>query len=299
MKKLGRRRGDCLSRIIGKDKLLIVTGKNGEYEIGDMVARNPRYRLYNCIDGDGRELLFQVAADTSYNGELSKNAWVLSRLAQRSDEIEAEYAALQAGKEWVVPLNYNLAFPQVHDSFIAQAKQVNILGFRNVASVKSIIPLVKIWKDSLRVDLRTSAWMAGKLLKLLVFTHDHRFQVGDGKISGNNVLIEPDEHYILIFDWSGAIIHDEQVPAKIRRGEIKAAAQVIIKALGDDLECARENDADVPYTNYLRSLAVSGESDASKAHETFYRIVDELCENPDSVWEKGFYKFTTYDCERR
>jgi len=260
-----------------------------------MVAKNSRYRLYNCTDEDGRELLFQVAADSSHNGEISRNAWVLSRLAKRSDEIEAEYAATQTGADWVVPLNYKLGFPEVHDSFITQTKQVNILGFRNVPSVKSMIPVIKIWKDSLRVDLRTSAWMAGKLLKLLVFTHDHRFQVGDGQISGNNLLIEPDEHYILIFDWSKAVIHDGQVSAKVKRGEIKAAAQVIIEALGDDLERAQENEHDVTYTNYLRSLAVSGESDASKAHETFYRIIDDLCENPDSVWEKGFYKFTTYD----
>lgn len=268
-----------------------ITGKTGEYEIGDMVARNPRYRLYNCTDGSGRELLFQVAADPKRNGEVSRNAWVLSRLEKQAAEIEQEYAEV-VGKG---NLNYELGFPEVLDSFLAQAKQVNILGFRNVPSVKTIIPVVKIWKDSLRVDLRTSAWMMGKLLKLLVFAHDNRLQLGESKVSGNNVLIEPDQHYVLLFDWSQATIHEEEVPAKIRRGEIKAAAEVIIKALGDDLERAQENEADKVLTNYLRSLATSGESSAKKAHETFYGIVDSLTENPDSVWRRGFYKFTTYE----
>ena len=259
--------------------------KNGEYVVGKMVAVNSRYSLYSCNDAAGRELLLQAPISDNY--AVSRNAFILDMLASRSLEVEEEYSNGD--------LNYDLGFPELCDSFMVKEKQVNVLGFRgNVASVGSIVPVVKIWKDNLRVDLRTSAWMIGKLLKLLVFAHEnseHLIQIGN--ISGNNVLIEPDQHYVIVFDWSGAVIHNAW-KGIIVRDEIKSAAQLVVKTIGD-LDHACVNDEDKVYINYLRLLAMDGESSASKAHKAFYDIVDSLCENDRSVWERGFYKFTTFE----
>jgi len=268
----------------------MIEGKNDQYDVRDVVAENPIYRIRRGVSSGGRELLIQIAIDATKNSELAVNALALTRLAEAADAIEREYA--EAGNEGV--LNFGLGFPEVCDSFVLRhqgGRQVNVLGFRGVEKVEAIIPLVKITKVGLRVDLRTSAWILGKILKIIAFAHDNRIEVG--KISGNNVLIEPDQHFSILFDWSKAVIHEKGVPGSVRRNEVKLAAKSVIAVLGGDLAAARENDADIPYTNYLRSLAIDGESDATKAHSKFYGIVDELCAAPDSVWEPGFYKFRT------
>lgn len=271
-----------------------VKGKHDEYEVGELVAECDEYRLRKCVLGD-RELLFQIATDQKHNPTLARSAWALKRLAGASDDIEAEYKSI--GGEGA--LNYDMGFPEVLESFVFAeqgSRQVNILGFRFVDKLGSVVPIVKLPKQSLRVDLRTSAWILGKLLKTIMFAHDNRFEIG--AVSCNNVLIQLDHHFVFVFDWSKVVLHDGPVPASIRRGEVKAAAQCAIKALGGDLERAREDEADLRYTKYVQLLATSGESDAGKAHQTFYEIVDGLCEDPDSVWKKGFYPSVTLPLEK-
>ena len=273
-----------------------IKGSNGTYDIGDIIADNSDVRTRRCSNTAGRELMCQIAVDASKNAALARNALVLTQLAEASDKVEAEYARHQeeAGIP-AVPLNYNIAFPELVDSFILLeqgARQINILGFRNVDELSRVSPLVKLWKGDLRVDLRTSAWIMGKLLKTIAFAHNNGISVVD--ISGNNVLIEPDQHYVFVFNWARSIIHDDgAVPSRTIRDEIKRSAKLVIKALGDDLDRACPNEVDLPYVRYLYHLATNGESSAFKAHKTFYEVVDSLCENPDSEWERGFYKFTT------
>lgn len=275
------------------------------YTIGDVVAENKDYRLRKCWETiTGRELLLQIANDISKSAGLSRNAWILTKLANSAEEIDEK-----RNTESKKPLGFKYGFPELLDSAIVsidslitirddivdwgdqRTRQVNVLGFRNVNSLVNIIPLVKLWKDSLRVDLRSSAWMLGKLLKLISFAHSNQFEIGD--ISGNNILIDPNNHYIIAFNWANAIIHEDGVPSSIVKQEIKKAASLIIKALGEDLSLTIVNDADNVYVDYIKHLATNGESDTFEAHKTFYEIVDSLCNNPDSVWKPGFYKFTT------
>ena len=129
----------------------------------------------------------------------------------------------------------------------------------------------------------------GKLLKIISFAHDNNYTIGN--ISGNNVLIEPDKHYVIVFNWSMAEFHHDKVPASDQRREIQAAANLAIKLLGDALD--KTCDADLPYVHYLRSLVMDGEYSAREAHRTFYEIVDALCEIPDSSMVAGFHEFTT------
>jgi serine/threonine protein kinase len=269
-----------------------VVGKNGTYEVDALVAENSLSRLRSCTDATGREMLFQIALDAGKNAELSRNGWALTTLKDASDEVEEQYkAGGHDGK-----LNYELGFPELTDSFIFDgqgSRQVNVLRFREVPKLESVIPLLKIWKGGLRVDLRTSAWILGKLLKTISFAHDNRIQVR--KIAGNNVLIEPDRHYVMVFDWSDMIVHGRSVPLSIVREEIKAAAELAIKAVGGDLDRACECDTDPLYTGVLQSLATSGTSDAGKAHSMLYGAVDALCDDPNNTsWKRGFHEFTTY-----
>jgi hypothetical protein len=286
---------DCsfVLNMVRRDKNMIVTGKNGSYDVGDLVAENSKYRLRRCICED-RQMLFQIATDASHNAELAKNGWALQTLKAASDSVEAAHK--EAGHEGC--LNYALGFPALEDSFIFDgqgSRQVNILSFHGITdALDAVVPMLKIWKDGLRVDLQTSAWMLGKLLKTISFAHDNRIQVYN--ITGNNVLAHFDLHYIVVFDWSSSVVHEKSVPSLAIRNEIKQATKLAISALGGDLDRARTDDSDLPYTRFLQSLAYDGMSDARKAHQAFYQIVDSLCDNPEVPhWKAGFHHFTTFD----
>lgn len=261
------------------------------YQIHAKVAEADKYRLYLCEqEGTGRQCLLQIANAIEHNGKLDRSAYLLGELKRHSDELEAEYADMKEDPKDM--LNYDLGFPELMESFICQdqgGRRINILTFKNVEDASKTVPLSNITaKDRRRVDLRTSVWIMGKLLKLLVFIQSKKISVG--LVTGNNILIEPDQHYVLIFDWSYAQIHMEDISFEMRRQEISQAAQVVITALGSDLASdVFPNDGDEAFDRYidhLLRLARGSESNAKRAHSQFYELVDLL-------WKREYYPFTT------
>ncbi len=267
------------------------TGLNA-YDVHKIVADAKKYRLHLCAQkASGRQCLLQIASAVEFNGELDRVAFILQELKRRSDELEEEYA--QVKEDSNVMLNYEIAFPELVDSFICDeqgGRRVNVLAFRNVEDVSKMVPLSNITKkDRLRIDLRTSAWIMGKTLKFLTFAHGAGISVG--LVTGNNILIEPDQHYVLIFDWSFAQMHIDKVPSDLRCQDISQAAKAVITAFGGDLETGYfpgVDDEDFHrHTDYLVQLAHGRETRAEKAHENFYKIVD-------SLWKREFYPFTVH-----
>lgn len=259
------------------------------YRVGRQVAENSAYRLYLCQkEGEERQCLLQIAMEVEHNGALQRAAFILGELARRAGELEEEYATVKQDPK--VFLNYELGFPELVDSFPCHeqgGRQINILAFRNVEDVSRMVPLVNISeKDRVRVDVKTSVWIAGKVLKMYDFATSEGFSVN---LSGNNILIEPDEHYVAIFDWTEAEIHSETVPAEVRRKQIAQAARAVITILGGDIKSGifpGDEEGASQYTDYLLRLARGGESNTQRAHARFYEIVDLL-------WERKFHPFTT------
>lgn len=270
---------------------MIINGNFGSYEIINEVAKTDCYRLYLCVkEGFNLYCLLQIAASKEMNGKLERAAYILKKLKKSADEAEEEYAKVKTDPKG--KLNYDLGFPDLLDSFICQdqgERWVNILAFRSVENAGKMVPLLNITaKDQLRVDLRTSAWIMGKLLKLLVFAHGEG--ISAELVTGTNILIEPSNHYVLIFDWSSAQIHHGTMLEEIRRKEISKAAQAIITVIGGDYEKNilpdDYNGVLKQYSDYLFRLAEGGESRTERAHADFYKLVD-------SIWKKEFYPFTT------
>lgn len=270
---------------------MIINGNFGSYEIINKVAETDCYRLYLCVkEGFNLYCLLQIAASREMNGRLERAAYILKKLKKSADEAEEEYAKVKTDPKG--KLNYDLGFPDLLDSFICQdqgERWINILAFRGVENAGKMVPLINITdKDRLRVDLRTSAWIMGKALKLFVLTHYEGISVG--LTNGANILIEPDSHYVLFFDWSSAVVHRKTVPEEMRRKEISEVAQAVITALGGDYETRTlPNDGDEnsdQYAKYFFELADGREGDPQAAHENFYKIVD-------SIWKREFYPFTT------
>jgi len=231
-----------------------------------------------------------VALDPSYNAEIAKQEIILRKMHMFSDKIDSG--------DHDVPYNYDFMFPEIVETIVlSDRRQVSVIAFKAVDDVSTMVPLIKIPKAGLRVDLRTSAWIFGKLLKLIHFAHMQNIQVNN--VFGNNVLIERDQHFVMLFNWSEAEVHTN-LSSKNKKGDISKAARCIIKVVGGadnghNLAFAHETPHDNSYTEYISYLARGREDDAQRAHTNFYQTVRALQSNPASVWEPGFYPFKTHE----
>lgn len=256
------------------------------FQVGERVGDASNYSIYMCMhtrDGTKRQCLLQIAKTIEDNGGLQRAAYILDKLQRKAVEVEEKYAREKEDPK--KRLNYQLHFPEILDSFLCTEQKkrwINILAFRNVDDVTKVVPLRNLTeKDGLRIDQRSSAWIMGKTLKLLGFVFDAGISIDAG---GNNILIYPEEHYVLFFDWSAARVYLDGVPAEVRCRIIAQAAQSVIVALGG------ANDGDKTYSDYLLRLARGSESNAERAHGNFYELVDAL-------WPHEFYPFTTEPLE--
>jgi len=278
--------------------MAVEDGRN-RYEVGALVASSKKFELYLCKQVEsGRECLFQIATEVANNGMLDRTAFILEELERKAAELEEEYAKVRTDPKMFI--NYDLGFPELVDSFVCEEwktnksglLQVNILGFRGIERINQLAPIRNIVvKDHRRIDLRTSAWIMGKSLKILDFAHSLGISVG--RIDATNILIEADQHRVVFFDWSDAQLYpkSEIIPSEIRRREISETARAIIFILGGNLE-TREFPGEIdeqfkPYIEYLWQLADEKQRDAKEAYTQFYKLVDEL-------WERVFYPFTTH-----
>ena len=233
----------------------------------------------------------------AYNGILDRGSFVLRELAVKAVKLEEDYANHRRYPE--ERLNYQFGFPEVVDSFVLKeqgGRRINILAFpclearSPILNVSTLVPLHNILhKDNKRVDLRTSAWIMGKILKLLAFVHDHGVELGGMDLT--TILIQPDEHFVILFDWERARTHPEVVPLDQTRQEIMDAAKTVIILLGGD-RATRTFPEDVstvegfePYTQYLLSLAAGSQANALIAHGEFYQLLKRM------GW-RGFHPFT-------
>ncbi|OGF35029.1 hypothetical protein A2482_03885 [Candidatus Falkowbacteria bacterium RIFOXYC2_FULL_48_21] len=283
---------------------MIITSEKGRYEVGKLVGKAEAYHLYVCQrDGSDQEYLLQIATELIHGGALERTALFLKTLNDKANELEELYATTKEKPEEM--LNYGLGFPELVESFICPeqgSRRVNILAFRNVKQVSRMVPISNIInKDRQRVDLRTSAWIMGKALKLLAFFHSNGFAIG--LVNAANILIEPDQHYVLFFDWSKAVNHEGAVNKEMAGEEIAEAARAVVALLGGDWEKGeiavwedetKENfDPNLKYDEelyieFVLELARGMHTSAEKAHEEFYEIVDRL-------WAREFYPFTSFD----
>jgi hypothetical protein len=261
------------------------------YNVGEMVAKMAAYRLYLCtVEGDEHRRLFQVATAVDNNGVLDRTAYLLGLLLEQAEKLETEYREVKGEPE--AKLNYQLLFPELIDSFELPeqgGRRANVLGFRNVSDTRQMVPLSNlVRKDRHRVDLKTSAWIMGRLLKLLAFAHGQGITVRD--VTPRNVLIEPDRHSVVVFDWGRAQQYPDGVPTLDVREDILGAARTVIDVLGGTVETGFPNDgtdAFAPYAERLTALARNGERDADQAHREFYELVDGL-------WPRAYHPFTSF-----
>jgi hypothetical protein len=267
---------------------IVLAHGTAQYRVVAQVAEAAVYRLYVCEDvASGRQCLLQIATETVHNGGLERAAFILKELKRTSDLFQADYAKKSPGKS----LRYDRLFPALIDSFVADEqgkRRINILAFTDVDTVTTMVPLSNLLvRDRLLIDLETSAWIMGRLLKLLMLAHSQGIAVQ--VLSGNNVLINPEQHFTVVFDWSGTYTYQQEVPGESRKADIAQAATTVLTAIGENSETSGSQtltDEPQQYVNFLRELANRRHSSAERAHRQFYDLVNEL-------FGDQFHPFTT------
>ena len=151
---------------------MILANGSSQYEIVERVAETSVYRVYICKDvHTGRPCLLQIAKMIEYNGGLERAAYVLRMLLHLADHYQKMHEVKHPGKR----LCYELLFPQVVDSFVSsdqRGRRVNILEIAGVDELNKLVPLSSLAiRDRVRIDLPSSAWIMGRLLKLLGLAH--------------------------------------------------------------------------------------------------------------------------------
>ena len=262
-----------------------------DYQVGPMVAETSASRIYVCKDiGSGTRYLLQIATGAEHNGGFERAAYILKELRKTADEFEEAHAKLGSGRL----LSYERLFPMVVESFVSKAqgdRRVTIFAFSEVEDIRHLVPLSNLTnKHNLRVDLRTSAWIMGRLLKLLAFAHGEGITVHS--LAGGNILLVPASHFAVVFDWSSAQTHPDKPLAQFLKDDIESAAKAVFVALGGDPATGTYPylhellEGEQRYIELLVSMMQRRETSAEHAHQMLYELLDEL-------YGRTFHKFTT------
>lgn len=270
---------------------LVRSPKGIQYEVGKLLGENEQYRLYATALFDGRAAILKIVLAPEQNGSLDREAYILQTLREEATATEVEYAKTKTGDTF---LNYQLCFPDLIESFISEEQQkrrINILCMSETSKkLGDLVPLAHlVSKEQVRIDPKTSAWILGKLLKLLVFAHSQDISVG--LLTGDNILIHRENHYVTVFDWSQANLIGGGVPENTAAEEIAAVTRAVVIALGGYPETGMllpdEQLEDGRYEDLLKQLLSREFAAAVDAHKHFYEVIRAL-------WPRVYYPFTTY-----
>lgn len=272
----------------------IIRNGDVEYQVGNLVAETTERRRYLAslasVAGPVSTHLLEVATEVPHNGLLERSAFTLGRLAREAESLEAEYATKQTDPDR--RLNLQLAFPELVDSFVPPdqgGRRINILQFGSAKNVGMLVPLYNIvYRDGKRIDIQSSVWIMGKMLKFLAFAHDAGLAVND--LGLGNILLETERHIPVVVDFSTATLGPTRVVPDIVKKEVKALAQSVLQVLGGSLHDgipADRPDKFWAYRDHVLQLARVGNKDAFVAHTEFYAVVDQL-------WERKYHPFTTF-----
>lgn len=269
-----------------------IQSPKGIYVVGKELGKDDRFKMYHCIAGDNKVCILKIARKTAFNGLLDREAFLLETMKAEAESLEEEYRRIKGTDQ--VWLNYHFFFPQVIETFISKEQgnsRINILSMAHIASdLDKLTPISYLLsRENVRVDPRSSAWILGKLLRMLVFIQSQNISVKD--LSGDNILINREKHYVSLFDWTKAVLGNSPMPKEIVSVEIAKVAELITSILGGDPETGKLPEdkqlVDKRYENFIKNMADGLVDDIGQAHDKFYELIW-------SLWPRKFHQFTTY-----
>ncbi|HSI21353.1 MAG TPA: hypothetical protein VLA04_06745 [Verrucomicrobiae bacterium] len=272
----------------------ISTPKGAAYQVLQPLGNAEHYNLHGCLlPGDSEQIgVLKIAATTKDNDSLDREAMILKMMREKAEEAE-RHASRGGG----VRLNYHYFFPQVVDSFICpeqDERRINILGFPPVIETLSqLSPLTALRQEGIRADPRTGAWIIGKTLKVLAFAHGQG--ISNRNITASNILIEREQHGVVIFDWTRSkLASPTETNAPEESEDLRSLGRLATSILGGDLKTGElpkdDQLTDERFQKLIRDLAQGKFSSAISAYTRFYELIYTL-------WPREFHPFMAYSLE--
>lgn len=270
----------------------IISPKGITYVVKNEIGKDERFRLFECSTETDSVCILKIARRSAWNGLLDREAFLLEEMTQEARLLQEEFAKINKTDKL---LNYHYFFPKLLETFVSEEQKgcrISILSFTHVAkSLDDLTPIGHLLnKENVRIDPRSSAWIMGKMLKLLGFTQNQGI-VLISSLGLDNVLINRTQHYVMLFDWTRAISGNGNLTEIETTGEIAQVSKEVTMLLGGDLATgALPKDKQLEnnlYEKFLKELAAGLYSDADEAHQRFYILIRFL-------WPRGFHKFATY-----
>lgn len=272
---------------------MVLRSQTHAYDVLKALAKAPWANYYLCRDmATERWMVLMIASSLEHNGVLDRVKYGLGRMKDYADAYEETYAEQQrlAGVTDLKLLHYDWLFPQVYDAFLAPEqgnRRVLILDFPD-ANLASGIPLMQIEQNNLRVDLKTSAWMMGRILKLLSFLQESDIWVST---AGEEYFFVPDQHRLMVLDYSTLFLQLNPSPGRYI-ANLRSGTRMILNTLGVkwrakywDYDYELEDEAEQRYLNCLDNLYFCSPHSMTEAHQDFYKVVHGL-------WGRKFHPFT-------
>ncbi len=268
---------------------ILLSGRKGAYQVQNLVGENDRFRYFRVQNQESpeRELMLKIGVSTAQNGLLDREAFLLGELTDEAQRLEAEYQRKFPGHG---RLNYTICFPQMLETFVVPEqgnRRVVVLDFQAADLLADLLPISFIRdRDRTRVDMKSSVWILGKIIKFFDFLHSSDF-VYQSLADRETILIEKGHHLVTLLDWSKA---KRGLDAKGQREEIALAARNVWWLLGGDLVTMKlpkdDPNYDSAFEAVLASLVRGAFSNAREAHSAFYQTVE-------AIWGRSFHPFTT------
>jgi hypothetical protein len=169
--------------------------RRAEYRIGALAHRGDLANLYGAGDA-----MVKLVRDPAHNDLMSREARALRALEHHGDPRYLPYV------------------PRLVESFrhrdagTGVERRANVLA-TTVGGLRSLVEVRQAYPDG--VDPRDAAWMARRLLVALGLAH--RAGLVHGAVVPDHVLIQPDQHGLVLVDWCYATPPGEPVPAVVGR----------------------------------------------------------------------------------
>lgn len=267
----------------------VIRSPTTTYTVNKALARGSAHNVYLVSDEkDGGWFMLRVSLDIPGNGRLDREALILKDIEAEVERIRSTEMPGSTGGA----LRYEKCFPRLRESFLFKEqgnRRINIIEIPDTEMVSNLVPIEQ-WRTRERVfiDPKSSAWLMGRLLK--VFTLTHPIGISVGKINGGNILVNPEKHRAIFFDWTEAHQYEKYVPPEKVGEEIAQAATQVFIALGGNLATGilppSDQLLDTQYAELLLEFMSGRERDPDKAAQRFYKLVR-------AMWVEEFHPFTT------
>lgn len=277
-------------------------GKTGIFQVysvnGHPLVTTATYKLVIAKSPSGQLGLAMLAATAENNSAVDRQARVLKTVQTIASVEDAS-----AKSREMTPPFYGAMVPVVLETFTTEEGRLGVfMGYHEViSSYKQLIPL-SVATATQRVDLKSAAWMMGKLLKLLGFVHALDFTIGF--IDGSNIFIETAQHGVFVLDFTNA--NEEPTEAE-QQQEVMAGIRAIWMAAGGTETADPPHDSGImtaeqhaQFVSFMREL-MAGKTEANQAHDEAYVMYNSIWPPKPKTDEWGhapavrdFHLYVTY-----